>query len=176
MQIRSATHRDLNMVRDIYLCVFPVEESRVVSKLAIDLFEIETTPSTISLVAEFDGLVVGHVAFSPVGMEGMDGLRGYILAPLAVHLDYQKQGIGSKLVDQGIQELLTAGVDRLFVYGDPDYYGRFGFDAKSAEKFVPPYPLKYAFGWLGMTMGQSDLPSSPVKIKCVGALSDPALW
>ena len=176
MQFRRASHGDLNMIRDIYMSAFPLEESSIVSKLAIELFEMQTTPPTFSLVAEHNGFLVGHVAFSPVSMEGMDSFQGYILAPLAVHPDHQKRGVGSNLVDQGIQRLSSAGADMLFVYGDPDFYGRFGFGAEIADRFEPPYPLKYAFGWLGMTMGQSDLPSSHVKITCVSALCDPAIW
>ena len=70
----------------------------------------------------------------------------------AVRSEHQKRGVGSGLVQSGIQQLSDMSVQWLFVYGDPQYYGRFGFTAEVAEGFVPPYPLEFPFGWLGMKL------------------------
>ena len=66
MRIRIATSQDRNDVREVYLSAFPENEREIVSKLAINLLSEETTPQTISLVAEIEGAVVGQVSFSPV--------------------------------------------------------------------------------------------------------------
>ena len=90
MNIRMATKQDQGDIQSIYSSAFPDSESRIVSKLAIDLLSETTTPTTISLVAENDEAIVGHIAFSPVQIDNNENVQGYILAPLAMHPGYQK--------------------------------------------------------------------------------------
>jgi len=81
---------------------------------------------TISLVAEIDGRVIGHIAFSPVTIS--DGAKGwYGLGPLSVLPSYQKQGIGKTLVNKGLSLLKELGGQGCALVGDPNYYKRFGF-------------------------------------------------
>ena len=81
---------------------------------------------TISLVAEIDGRVVGHIAFSPVTIS--DGTKGwYGLGPVSVLPEYQKQGIGKSLINEGLSSLKELGSQGCALVGDPNYYQRFGF-------------------------------------------------
>lgn len=89
-------------------------------------------------MADADGVAVGHVAFSPVAIDGTVDFQGYILAPLAVGPDYQRRRIGSQLIGSCMQLLTDLGDGILFVYGDPKYYGRLGFGVESSEGYVPP--------------------------------------
>ena len=83
---------------------------------------------TISLVAEVDGKLVGHIAFSPVTFS--DGSENwYGLGPVSVLPDYQKQGIGTKLVNEGLSLLKDLGAEGCVLVGDPNYYKRFGFSS-----------------------------------------------
>ena len=68
------------------------------------------------------------------------------------------------------------GVDVLLVYGDPKYYGQFGFKEETALSFVPPYPLEYPFGWLGMMLKETNTPKSLIKFECVQSLNKSELW
>jgi putative acetyltransferase len=158
------------------MSAFAEDERDIVSKLAVNLLAEESTPQTISLVAETEGIVVGHVAFSPVSFDNNEHGQGYILAPLGVKPDYQKCHIGSKLIESGMQQLSRMGVDILFVYGDPEYYGRFGFSVDAAECYIPPYKLQYPFGWQGLALNECSTGKSSIKIACVTSLCDPALW
>lgn len=176
MRIRIATRQDADAVRSVHLAAFPEGEGEIISKLAVDLLSEETTPLTVSLVADADGVAVGHVAFSPVAIDSTVSIQGYILAPLAVKPDHQKRRIGSLLVESGMQRLSDMRVGILFVYGDPKYYGRFGFSVEAAEGYVPPYALRYPFGWQGIVLRDSGAEGSPARISCVTSLSDPALW
>lgn len=176
MHIRIATNLDSDDILKTYLCAFPEDENNLVSKLAIDLLFENSTPQIISLVAETDNAVVAHAAFSPVRIDNKDNLQGYILAPLAVSPDYQKQRIGSKLIESGIQKLLKMGVNILFVYGDPKYYGKFGFSSDNAERFIPQYKLQYPFGWQAIILNEFSVENAPRNIVCVDSLSDPKLW
>ena len=81
---------------------------------------------TVSLVAELNGRVVGHVAFSPVTIS--DGTRNwYGLGPVAVLPEYHRQGIGSALVREGLSLLKGLNARGCCLVGDPSYYKRFGF-------------------------------------------------
>jgi len=80
----------------------------------------------ISLVAEVEGRVVGHVAFSGVGIG--DGSAGwYGLGPVAVLPEVQRRGIGTRLIGEGLRRLREMGASGCVVVGDAAYYGRFGF-------------------------------------------------
>ena len=81
---------------------------------------------TISLVAEVDGRIVGHVAFSPVKIA--DGSTNwYGLGPVSVLPEYQKQGIGTSLINEGLSFLKDLRGQGCALVGDPNYYKRFGF-------------------------------------------------
>lgn len=83
---------------------------------------------TVSLVAEAGTAVVGHAAFSPVTMGGgAGGWHG--LGPLSVAPAWQRQGIGQRLVRDGLERLRQMGSLGCVLVGDPVYYGRFGFAA-----------------------------------------------
>ena len=176
MHIRKATILDQDDIRSVHLSAFAEDEREIVSNLAVSLLLEETTPQTISLVAEAEGAVVGHVAFSPVTAVNNEVFQGYILAPLGVKPDHQKRGIGAKLIDTGIRQLARTGVHVLFVYGDPGYYGRFGFTPDAAEPYAPPYRLQYPFGWQGMILNACGTGRSSSTIACVAPLCDPELW
>jgi len=83
---------------------------------------------TLSLVADDNGRVVGHILFSPVVIdaEGKQ-LRGVGLAPMAVSPERQNEGIGSRLVEWALRMLGEAGHPFVVVLGHPDFYPRFGF-------------------------------------------------
>lgn len=81
---------------------------------------------TVSLVAEVEGAVVGHIAFSPLTIS--DGSRDwYALGPVSVLPAFQRQGIGSALIQQGLAILKSAGAQGCVLVGRPEYYQRFGF-------------------------------------------------
>jgi putative acetyltransferase len=89
-------------------------------------------PDRLSLVAEGDGGIVGHILFTPVEIDAAEGvLRGYGLAPMAVRPAWQRRGIGSALIAEGTRRLRDAGVPYVIVLGHPEYYPRFGFERAS---------------------------------------------
>ena len=175
-RIRTATSLDCDDVREVCLSAFPEEERELVATLACDLLKETTSPETISLVAEANDAVIGHIAFSPAVVESNENRTGYILAPLAVKPEWQKRKIGSKLIETGMERLSTLGADHVFVYGDPKYYGKFGFAADTAADYVPPYELEYPWAWQAISFDKGDYHGSSVRVSCVGALRDPKYW
>ena len=176
MNIRTATTQDRDDIRRVYLSAFPKGESENVAELAINLLSENSALPTISLIAETDGSVLGHVAFSPVGVDNNENFQAYILAPLAVKSNYQKHRIGSALIEYGMQQLSSMGVNVVFVYGDPKYYGRFGFNAEAARNYKTPYKLQYPFGWQAIAIRECATEKEPEAIHCVTSLCDPKLW
>ena len=96
---------------------------------------------TVSLVAEHNGEIVGHVAFSPVQIDGEEH-GWYGLGPVAVRPEEQRQGVGRRLIEAGLAEIKSLGAAGCVVLGDPGYYSRFGFKADPALCF-PGVPQAY---------------------------------
>ena len=176
MNIERAQNTDLDSIQTVIETAFSGDESNVISKLAADLCSEASNPSIMSLVAKGNDQVIGYVSYSPIFLKSDTHISGYILAPLAVSPEHQKQGVGSNLITSGIDMLTRDGADVLLVYGDPAYYGRFGFKEEIGRTFTPPYPLEYPFGWTGMMLSETVLPEEPIKFGCVSALSKPELW
>jgi putative acetyltransferase len=79
----------------------------------------------ISLVAEVNKQIVGHIMFSPVEIENKT--EGMILAPIAVLPEFQKKGIGAKLIKKGAEEVKSKNYSIIILFGHPEYYPKFGF-------------------------------------------------
>ena len=96
---------------------------------------------TISQVAKADGVIIGHVAISPVTLSG--GATGWFgLGPISVLPEFQGLGIGSKLMQSSLAALEDMGASGCVVLGDPAYYGRFGFKVVDGLLF-PGVPVEY---------------------------------
>lgn len=96
---------------------------------------------TVSLVAEQSGVVVGHVAVSPVTIDDADS-GWYGLGPVSVIPELQGKGIGSQLIDAALDKLRAIAAGGCVVLGDPGYYARFGFKATDALT-LPGVPSEY---------------------------------
>ncbi|WP_210396793.1 GNAT family N-acetyltransferase [Motiliproteus sediminis] len=174
MSIRANRADELDAILSLHRAAFPAEESASIVMLVEAMLGKPETPPVLSLVAEANGQLAGHVVFSPISLDSADD--GYILAPLAVSPALQRSGLGTQLVNAGLAQLKAAGVSLVLVYGDPAYYGRFGFTAEAAEPYRAPYPLQYPFGWQALLLSATTPPAAPVVIRCVDALNNPALW
>ena len=133
--IRPETAADHAAVREVNRLAFDGEiESRLVDALREDGY------ARLSLVAEVDGRVVGHILFSTLPIATPQGeVEALALAPMAVIPSHQRRGIGSMLVREGLRSCSAAGHRIVVVLGHPDYYPRFGFSAKMAERLSSPY-------------------------------------
>jgi putative acetyltransferase len=95
----------------------------------------EAGDSVLSLVAEEDGQIVGHILLSR--MEAP--FPALALAPVSVIPARQRSDIGSALVKGAVNRACSEGWEAIFVLGDPEYYERFGFDREAATGFTSPY-------------------------------------
>jgi putative acetyltransferase len=125
MQVRAEQAADIPRIHALNCAAFESPaEARIVDAL-------RGQPGVISIVAEEDGTIVGHIMFSPVRLTGADEVRAMALAPMAVAPARQRAGIGSALVLDGLARCRQQGVEALVVVGHPEYYPRFGFSLAS---------------------------------------------
>jgi len=176
MNIRHFQKTDLDSILTVIETAFSDEENKVIMNLVQELHQETSSPSIKSLVAEVDNEMIGYISFSPIFLKSDSSISGYILAPLAISPEHQKQGIGSSLIKSGIDILTQDGAGVLLVYGDPAFYGRFGFNEDIGRTFTPPYPLEYPFGWTGMMLNGTTAPEEPIQFECITALSKPDFW
>lgn len=125
-KIRPEREEDTSGVRRVLEAAFPTAaEADLVERLR------RGAKSVIALAAEDDGEVVGHIVFSPLSLEPLAGAIGLGLGPVAVLPDHEKHGVGRRLVQNGLAACHAWGAGFVTVLGDPEYYGRFGFEPAS---------------------------------------------
>lgn len=128
LQIRPERLEDLPAIHNLNVRAFSTDaEAEAVDKLRA------RGAYLLSLVADFDGVVVGHIFFTPVTIEKEDGTFFDVvgLAPMAVQPELQRRGIGSLLVRAGLDALRQMGFPAVLVLGHAEYYPRFGFEPAS---------------------------------------------
>jgi putative acetyltransferase len=102
----------------------------------------------LSLVAELKKRIVGHILFSRMWIETPRGLVPAVaLAPMAVLPEYQRRGIGGRLIRYGLDLLRGRGEEIVIVVGHPDYYPRFGFSSEKVRSLESPFPAKHSWRW-----------------------------
>lgn len=169
IEIRESQKEDWTSLEKLYPDAFPDEELRPLVRVLI-----QDDMTALSLVAMTEQTVAGHVIFTHCSVAGnLD--KGALLGPLVVSPALQKQGIGTALVRDGFERLVMAGINQVYVLGDPAYYQQFGFEPETDVS--PPYPLADAWraAWQSVNLQNPDR-------SIAGTLSvsqpwlQPALW
>lgn len=147
VEIRSEIPADVDAIRQVVVAAFENHpHSNQTEHLLVDQLRAANA-LTLSLVAITNEQVVGHITFSPVTING-EFYYWYGLAPVSVHPSCQKQGIGGKLIREGLSRLRKIGARGCVLLGEPEYYGRFGFvatDGLILEGVPPEYFLTLSF-------------------------------
>jgi putative acetyltransferase len=124
MRVRTETATDIDAVRAVLIDAFESPDEA----LLVDLIrQSDRFVQDLSIVAEVEGIVVGHILFSYVDLVGDKTRRVLSLAPLAVAQQAQLRGVGRALVEDGLARCDRRGEPLVVVEGIPAYYPRFGF-------------------------------------------------
>ena len=137
--IRNEKDTDRDAITNVTISAFnTIEISQHTEHYIIKSLRIANA-LTLSLVAEIDNLIVGHIAFSPVTIS--DGSKNwYGLGPVSVLPSYQRKGIGKSLISEGLTRLKALNANGCCLVGHPEYYTKFGFKnvAELSVDGVPP--------------------------------------
>lgn len=127
--IRPENHSDIIQIRSVVRSAFDAEaEVQLVDSLRM------RDANFLSLVYEEEGVLLGHLSFSTMTAEDRSEVEIRGLAPVSVLPERQREGIGSRLIEYGIESCRTSSIALLAVLGDPNFYNRFGFvSANTAE-------------------------------------------
>ncbi|MBX9765610.1 N-acetyltransferase [Patescibacteria group bacterium] len=136
INIRKEQESDYQDVYKINALAFGGENE---SKLIEALRKSETFVPELSLVAEKEGKVVGHILFSKIHIGSNLTHKSLALAPVAVLPDTQKQGIGSLLIQFGLKKAAELGFGSVVVLGHSKYYPKFGFEPASNWNITTEY-------------------------------------
>ena len=124
--IRDETYADVTAITEVTVAAFKSLEISVHTEQFIIEALRAGNALSISLVAEIDGRVLGHIAFSPLTIS--DGTQNwYGLGPVSVLPEFQRQGIGKALIQEGLSRLKDMNARGCCLVGHPDYYRKFGF-------------------------------------------------
>jgi putative acetyltransferase len=137
--IRSEQKQDIEAIDEVNRLAFGQEdEGLLIQRIRSSSHFIPD----LSLVAIQEGHIVGHILFSRIEIECQHGNKPALsLAPMAVHPDFQNQGIGKKLVREGLKICRKLGYEVVVVVGHPNYYPRFGFALAREKGLEAPFPV-----------------------------------
>ena len=177
--VREALDGDRSGIAGVVRAAFPGDEGVEIDKLVSKLLSDATASPLISLVADADSRVVGHVLFTSVKLEDSPiEVSAMILAPLAVHPDFQGLGIGGRLIGEGLETACEAGIDLVFVLGWPGYYPKHGFVVAGAKGFEASYPIaeEQADAWMVQELRPGIIEKSRGRVVSAESLMDPKCW
>ncbi|ALF54023.1 GCN5 family acetyltransferase [Nostoc piscinale CENA21] len=138
LNIRYETVLDYPAIADVNRLAFGQDnEANLIDKIRLSDHYIPE----LSLVAEIDNVIVGHILFSYIDLVNTEKLQVIGLAPLAVHPQFQRQGIGSALVEAGLKIVNDRGEVLVIVLGHPHFYNRFGFQPSVIYQIESPFPV-----------------------------------
>ncbi|MBV5312823.1 MAG: N-acetyltransferase [Prolixibacteraceae bacterium] len=142
--IRQETPKDHNWVVELTAKAFetmPFSEGDE-DKLVARLRNASGFIPELSLVAEIDHQVVGHILFTPLVIDnGQQQFKSLVLGPVSVLPEFQKQGIGGALIRAGHQKATELGFQSVILIGHPEYYPRFGYKTASSWGIKTHYEL-----------------------------------
>ena len=159
---RTTTAEDLPALKALHTAAFKgPAEADIVEKVC------QAGKDRLSMVAELDGAIVGHVLFTPVELdrEGVGRIEGALgLGPMAVHPDHQRKRVGFELLWAALSDLGIQETPAVFVLGWPDYYAKFGFKPAFEWGLRWEHPAeREAFQGLEMTTGWLSGPLGVVR-------------
>lgn len=150
------------------------KEGELIGQLVEDLIGTTKAEDLYVFVATENEKIIGSILFTRLTFEA--DISVFLLAPVAVHTDYQGKGFGQELINFGLQAMKKEGVELAFTYGDPNYYSKVAFQPVTEAQFKAPLTLSYPHGWLAQSLNGQELVGIDGDSSCVPAFNKPELW
>ena len=177
IQIKETKKRDLNTIMMVEGRAFGYAKE---AKLTADLLTDRTAESVLSLLAFHNNKAIGHILFTRAYINDRASQPLiHILAPLAVIPEYQKQGVGGMLIQEGLKRLKKMGSEMVFVLGHMEYYPRHGFIPDAGKKgYTAPYPIpkEFANAWMVQSLDPRGVMIEKGQVLCSDELDKPEHW
>jgi putative acetyltransferase len=158
ISIRSECVQDVAAVHQVHLNAFSTAaEAHLVDRLRA------AGKADVSLVAEVEGNIIGHIVFSRVTFDPPLDMIAYALGPMAVAPGHERHAVGRRLVQNGLAECHARDACMVVVVGDAGYYSRFGFEAASVHGLRNEFGVKHSFMVFMLDAGAHPPPSTLVK-------------
>lgn len=162
IKIRQERQKDYQQIRDLVREAFAHAEHSDGDEHNL-IERIRLSPDYIpelSLVAESDDIILGHIMFTRVFVGQTEAIA---LAPLSVRTDWQRKGIGKLLVAAGHRQARKMGYFCSMVLGNPDYYSKFGYEKASSYGIIAPFDVPDEYYMVCDLGNTGDIPQGNVK-------------
>jgi putative acetyltransferase len=178
VEFRAHQPSDSAAVESLFASVFSKSEGEQegarIGNLAKELIATTGSRDLYGFVAVDGEQIVGAIFFSRLTFA--KEVEVFILAPVAVHTEFQRMGVGQALITHGLREMKKRGVRIVTTYGDPAFYSKIGFHSLSQDVIEAPLELSRPEGWLGQSLTDDPVERIPGRCSCVKALDNPAYW
>jgi len=165
-------------VKELFISVFSnsegQKEGELIGNLAFELQETTDPGDIFGFIAKDKECIVGCIFFTRLTFESP--MNAFILSPVAIAIQYQKQGLGQALIKYGINYLKENNVELVFTYGDPNFYSKVGFKYIAEEVAKAPLKLTYPEGWLAQSLVGDKIEPIKGNSTCVSALNGQQYW
>lgn len=177
IQIRETDTNDFTSIMNVEERAFGYNKE---AQLTAALLHDKTATPVLSLLALHKNKAIGHILFTRAYIDHREPQPLlHILAPLAVIPEYQKQGIGGLLIQEGLERLKKTGSEMVFVLGHMDYYPKHGFIPNAGKLGYPaPYPIpeEFANAWMVQSLHPNGTRIEKGKVICSDELNKPEHW
>jgi putative acetyltransferase len=174
MIVRKSNDSDIIAIMKVNKEAF---KSDIEEKLVLVAFSDPTAMPVLSLVAEKDEELIGHILFTKCALKLHKDVSVYILVPMSVLPDYQGEGVGGALIKHGLEVLASWGVDFVVLLGHSGYYPRFGFKP-AMTRFSPPYPVaeEHVDAWMVYDLIPERVEDIKGQVVCADFINKPEYW
>ena len=178
MKFSAYNPSDIEEIKQLFVKTFSDSEGKseglLIGNLVHDLISNTNSHDLYGFVATENKQIIGCIFFSKLTFE--NEIKAFLLSPVAIHTDFQKQGIGQKLINFGLNILKENGVKLIFTYGDSNYYSKVGFNPIAETLIKAPLKLSYPEGWLAQSLVSNEIQPITGNSYCVEAFNKPKLW
>ena len=150
------------------------KEGNIVGNLSYKLSKLIDEENIIGIQGKINNKIVAYIFLSKLYFK--EDYLVYLLSPVAVDSNYQKKGLGQKIIQYGIKYLKKQNKDLLMTYGDPNYYLKSEFKKTNVTLIPAPYKLSQPIGWLVNKISSKRSIKLRSKPNCVLPLRNKKLW
>lgn len=178
MIFKSLDKAHQSELAELFTFVFTTSEGEAEGKLVGNLASVLASnidnKDIICFGAYGNEKLLGAIFYTSLNFN--DATNVYMLAPVAVHTEHQGKGVGTALINFGLNELKKRRVNVVVTYGDPSFYSKVGFEYLPETIIQAPLTLSMPFGWLGQSLTEEPIPTLIGRPSCVEAFNDQVYW